>query len=77
MNFYEKIQQIEKLLGNGRFKDKRLLACAIYFKLKMQVSFRKIPLFGIPFSWYNLRYWFQKLEKSGQLQQLENIVGSD
>ena len=66
-NFYEKISAIEKLLGeNKRFKNKNLLATAIYYKLRTDrtdTSFRKIPLVGVPFTWFNLRYWLQKLEK--------------
>ena len=77
-NFYEKISAIEKLLGeNKRFKNKNLLATAIYYKLRTDTSFRKIPLNGLPFTWFNLRYWFQKLERKGTLNQIESIVGGD
>ena len=76
MNFYEKISKIESLLGKSKkFKDKTLLATAIYFKLRMNISFRKIPLVGVPFTWFNLRYWFQKLSKSERLKEIESIVG--
>ena len=76
MNFYEKIQQIESLLGKSKkFKDKNLLATAIYFKLRLGVPFRKVPLNGIPFTWFNLRYWTQKLSREGKLQEIKSIVG--
>ena len=77
-NFYEKIQQIESLLGKSKkFKDKNLLACAIYFKLRLAVPYRKIPLEQVPFTWYNLRYWLQKLERKGTLSQIKSIVGGE
>ena len=77
-NFYEKISAIEKILGeNKRFKNKNLLATAIYFKLRLAVPYRKIPLSGIPFTWFNLRYWLQKLERKGTLNQIKSIVGGD
>ena len=78
MNFYEKIQKIEEMLGNSKkFKDKTLLACAIYYRIKIKTSFRKIPLNGISFSWYNLRYWFQKLQNEGKLTLIQKIVGGE
>lgn len=76
MTFNEKISSIEKILGNSKkFKDKTLLACAIYYRIKTKTSFRRIPLSGISFSWYNLRYWFQKLQNEGKLQKIKSIVG--
>lgn len=75
MTFTEKISSIEKLLGDGRFRNKTILACAIYFKIRTDTSFRKIPLNGIPFTWFNLRYWMQKLERKGTLNQIKLIVG--
>ena len=76
MNFYEKISKIESLLGNSKkFKDKTLLAVAIYYKIKLSVPFRKVPLNGIPFTWFNLRYWTQKLSREGKLQEIKSIVG--
>ena len=79
MIFTEKIQQIEKLLGNSkRFKNKTLLACAIYFKVRTNISFRKLPLQDdVPFSWFNLRYWMQKLSRTGKLEQIQKIVGGE
>ena len=77
-NFYEKIQQIESLLSKSKkFKDKNLLATAIYFKLRLGVPFRKVPLKQVPFSWYNLRYWLQKLKRDGTLTKIQNIVEGD
>ena len=76
MIFTEKIQQIEEMLGNSKkFKNKNLLACAIYYRIRTNTAFRKIPLSGIPFSWYNLRYWLQKLQNEGKLTLIQNIVG--
>ena len=76
MNFFDKISQIEKLLGESkRFKDKTLLATAIYFKLRTDTSFRKVPLQNVPFTWFNLRYWTQKLNSEGKLEQIKSIVG--
>lgn len=78
MNFFDKISQIEKLLGKSkRFKNKNLLAVAIYFKIRTDTSFRKLPLENAPFSWYNIRYWLQKLDKTGDLRKIEKIVGSE
>ena len=77
MTFTEKISSIENLLGKSkRFKDKNLLACAIYFKLRLAVPYRKIPLEQV-FTWFNLRYWLQKLEKKGTLNQIKSIVGGE
>ena len=78
MNFYEKISAIEKLLGeNKRFKNKNLLATAIYYKLRTDTSFRKVPLQNVPFTWFNLRYWMQKLSKTERLKEIESIVGGE
>ncbi len=75
-NFYDKIQQIESLLGNSKkFKNKNLLATAIYFKIRTDTSLRRIPLQDVPFTWFNLRYWMQKLERKGTLNQIKLIVG--
>ena len=75
MTFSEKIFAIEKLLGNSKkFKDKTLLATAIYYKLRTDTSFRKVPLQNVPFTWFNLRYWMQKLSKTGRLKEIESIV---
>lgn len=77
MNFYEKIQSIRKMLPSKGIRDSLILSCAIYYKLRLKVSFRKIPLTGTNYSWSNFRYWLQKLAKTGDLQQIESIVGGD
>ena len=75
MTFTEKISSIETLLGNGHFRNKTILACAIYYKIKFAVSFRKLPLQGTSYTWFNLRYWLQKLQNEGKLQKIKSIVG--
>ena len=77
--FFTKIQHIERILkmkvhGNGREKNKLLLACAIYFKLRLGVPYRNLPLQGVNFTWYNVRYWMSKLRKSEWLPTVESIV---
>ena len=77
--FYTKIKHIEKILkmkchGDGREKNKLLLACAIYYKLRLGVSYRDIPLQGINFTWFNVRYWVNKLKKSDWMYTVESIV---
>ena len=74
--FFTKIQHIKGILmrhGNGE-KNKLLLACAIYYKLRMGVPYRDLPMDGVPFSWYNVRYWISKLRKSEWLPTVESIV---
>ena len=74
--FWNKIKHIEGILKNhgGRNKSRLLLACAIYYKLRLGVSYRDIPLQGINFTWYNVRYWISKLRKSDWLYTVESIV---
>lgn len=77
MNFYEKIQSIRKMLPSKGIRDSVLLATGIYYKMRLKVSFRKIPLSGTSYSWSNFRYWLQKFKSEGKLQQLESIVGGE
>lgn len=76
-NFYDKINAIQELLPNDkRIKDRLLLATGIYFKLRMQLPFRKLPKTEI-YSWSSYRHWIQRLAKLGLLQQIESIVGGE
>lgn len=76
MSFTDKIQTIENLLPNDkRIKDKTILACGIYFKIKMQVSFRALPTEGTSYSWSIYRHWLQRLDKLGKLKEIKGIVG--
>ena len=77
--FYNKILHIERILkmkrhGDGREKNKLLLACAIYYKLRMGISYRDLPMNGVSFGWSNVRYWINKLRKSEWLPTVESIV---
>jgi len=74
MNFHEKILQIEKLLPNDkRIKNKAILACGIYLKIKMNLPFRALPT--EIYSWSSYRHWMQRLKKLNLLNQIERIVG--
>ena len=80
MDFYSKILQIEKLLPNRTRKEiqnRLILATGIYFKIRMKVSFREIPLNGISYSWSSFRRWMQKLKRNGKLEQIQKIVGGE
>ena len=74
--FYTKIRHIKDILMRHgvREKNKLLLACAIYFKLRTNTPYRNLPMQGVPFSWYNVRYWISKLKKSEWLPTVESIV---
>lgn len=74
MTYWEKIQEIEKILGDGRFKNRTVLACAVYYKLVMGISFREVPLSGTCYSWSNIRYWYRKLRDTGRFIKIINIV---
>ena len=74
--FYTKIKHIKGILmrhGNGE-KNKLLLACAIYYKLRTNTPYRNLPMQGVPFTWYNVRYWVSKLQKSDWFSTVESIV---
>ena len=75
MDFTEKISQIEKLLPNRtrkEIKNRTVLACGIYYHLKLKVPFRKLP--PSIYNWSSIRNWIQKLRKTGKLQEIESII---
>lgn len=82
MKYEEKICAIQKILksvSKRKVQDVKLLATGIYFKLRLKVSFRILPVFTgwKNYHWSNFRYWFQKLNRQGKLQEIEEIIWSD
>lgn len=77
MDFREKIQAIEQLLPNDkRIKSRTVLACGIYYHLKLKVPFRKIPTSEI-YNWSSYRHWMQRLQKLNLLNQIKRIIEGD
>ncbi len=78
MTFKEQISEIEKILksvSKREIKNSRTLARGIYARLKQGISFRYLPVFaGQNYSWSNFRYWFQKLQKLGKIEEIRKIV---
>lgn len=82
MKYEEKICAIQKILksvSKRKVQDVKLLATGIYFKLRLKVSFRTLPVFTgwKNYHWSNFRYWMQKLRKIGKLEEVEKIARSD
>ena len=79
MKSEEKIFEIEKILNSvskRKIKNISALARGIYCKLRLEVSYRTLPVFGgwKNYSWSNFRYWTQKLRKMGKLDEIKQIV---
>ena len=75
----EKIFEIERILNSvskRKIRNSYALAKGLYFRLRLEVSFRTVPVFGgwKNYSWSNFRYWTQKLKKMGKLDEIKQIV---
>lgn len=78
-DYRKQVREIEKILcsvSRKKIRNSYALAVGIYFKLRLKISFRTLPVHTgwKNYHWSNFRYWFQKLQKLGKIEEIRKIV---